>query len=166
MENVSHKLNMQIEANFKEDFFEEEQGVVEKYFFHGDVLLTLNHVQNDLQLLQMFRLIRWSSDAPWYWSPRMCAETKQLLHLSSSGSYRSFNLNLDLRRNGRSPFNLYHLAARWKSIEISIVRQGNLEDVRLTKRNVLLIQTKEAWLHRADSRCLYFSSWFSSQFKS
>ena len=41
MENVSHKLNMQIEANFKEDFFEEEQGVVEKYFFHGDVLLTL-----------------------------------------------------------------------------------------------------------------------------
>ena len=58
MENVSHKLNMQIEANFKEDFFEEEQGVVEKYFLHGDVLLTLNHVQNDLQLLQMFRLIR------------------------------------------------------------------------------------------------------------
>ena len=58
MENVSHKLNMQIEANFKEDFFEEEQGVVEKYFFHGNVLLTLNHVQNDLQLLQMFRLIR------------------------------------------------------------------------------------------------------------
>ena len=81
----------------------------------------------------------------------MCAETETATSSFKQWqgelrSYRSFNLNLDLRRNGRSPFNLYHLAARWKSIEISILRQGNLEDVRLTRKN-LLIQTKEAQHH-------------------
>ena len=85
MENVSHKLNMQIEANFKEDFFEEEQGVVEKYFFHGDVLLTLNHVQNDLQLFRCSDLYD-DQLMPLDIDLLECAQKqKQQLHLSSSG---------------------------------------------------------------------------------
>ena len=85
MENVSHKLNMQIEANFKDDFFEEEQGVVEKYFFHGDVLLTLNHVQNELQLFRCSDLYD-DQLMPLDIDLLECAQKqKQQLHLSSSG---------------------------------------------------------------------------------